>query len=186
MPKPFDSVTKYLIELQPEKWVDLFELSPAEAEAVDADLSTVSPQADKVIRVKGERPYILHIEFQSSYESDMAERFFLYNTLIGYRTKLPVRTFVLLLRREADGPVMREPFVKRYEDGEPYLSFHFRVVRLWEEPAERYLEGGLSALPLAPLCAVSEDDLKGVVHRMQERIEAEGGDAATLWTATTC
>lgn len=114
----------------------------------------------------------------------MAERFFIYNALIGYRTKLPVRTVVVLLRREADGRVMREPFVRRYEDGEPYNTFQFRVVRLWEEPVERYLEGCLSALPLAPLCAVSENELPGVVRRMQERIEGESGDEGTLWTAT--
>ena len=184
MPKTYDSVTKHLIELEPEKWVELLELSGDEAEAVDSDLSTIAPQADKVIRVKGERPYTLHIEFQSSYEPDMAERFMVYNTLIGYRTKLPVRTVVFLLRRKADGTVMNKPFQKHYENGEPYHTFHFRVVRLWEEPVERYLEGGLSTIPLAPLCAVKPKDLPAVLRRMKERIDAEGGDEGTLWTAT--
>ncbi len=44
MSNPFDSVTKFLIELETQKWVDLLELPPAEAEAMDADLSTISPQ----------------------------------------------------------------------------------------------------------------------------------------------
>jgi predicted transposase YdaD len=67
----------------------------------------------------------------------------------------------------------------------PYLLFHYRVVRVWEIPPETFLSGGLGIVPLAPLGAVAEAELPGVIRRMEERIgrEATRDEAGTLWTA---
>ncbi len=67
----------------------------------------------------------------------------------------------------------------------PYLRFRYQVVRLWALPVETFLRGGLGLVPLAPLGAVTENDLPGVIDRMRERIEGEAGPelAGTLWTA---
>jgi hypothetical protein len=48
-----------------------------------------------------------------------------------------------------------------------------------------FLRGGLGILPLAPLSAVAEAALPGVIRRMDERIrvEATADEAGTLWTA---
>ena len=50
--------------------------------------------------------------------------------------------------------------------------YHYQIVRLWQEDPERYLTASVSLMPLAPLTAVSEPDLPGLVQRMKERIEA--------------
>ncbi len=183
MSKPYDSATKQLLEAYPLDWLRLLDLPIGEVEIIDADLSTIQAEADKLIRVNAEQPYIAHIEMQASYKPDMAERFMVYNILAGYRTGLPVHTCVFLLRPEADGTVMRQPIVKRVAGREPYQRFQFQVERLWEEPVERYLEGGLGAAPLAPLCARRVSELPQIVHRMEERIRAESDDAATLLSA---
>ncbi len=184
MPKPYDVTLKSLIELHPLDWLRWLHRPLGEIALIDADLSTIIAQADKLIRVGSEEPYIAHIEMQSSYKPDMADRFMEYNVLAGIRTGLPVDTTVFLLRPEADGAVMRQPVQKRFMGGEPYLQFHFRVVRLWQEAVETFLEGGLGMLPLAPLCAVSSQELPDIVRRMEKRIEAESDDAGTAWLAT--
>jgi predicted transposase YdaD len=59
-------------------------------------------------------------------------------------------------------------------------------VRLWEQPVEGLLTGGLGLLPLAPLANVPAEQVEGIIHRMEERIGAESApaEAADLWTAT--
>jgi len=184
VPKPYDNSAKQLVDEQPQDWLRLFGIEFDSVEIIDADLSTVIATADKLIRVQAKQPFIAHIELQASYENEMAERFMVYNVLASHRTKLPVRTVVVLLRPEADGRVMREPFIRQFEGEEPYHQFHFRVVRLWQEPAEKYLEGGLGTLPLAPLSAVTAKELPDVIHRMAKRIESESQDPSRMWTAT--
>ena len=63
--------------------------------------------------------------------------------------------------------------------------FRYGVVRVWQLPAEAFLGGGLGILPLAPLGAVAEAELPGLIRRMEQRISAEAtrDEAGTLWTA---
>ena len=63
--------------------------------------------------------------------------------------------------------------------------FRYEIVRVWQLSPETFLRGGLGILPLAPLSAVAEAGLPGVIRRMDERIcaEATPDEAGTLWTA---
>ena len=63
--------------------------------------------------------------------------------------------------------------LRRFHPGEtePYLIFRYRVVRVWEEPLERFLSGGLGTLPLAVLTDEAKADLIGVVTRINERLK---------------
>ena len=72
-------------------------------------------------------------------------------------------------------------------DGWPTNRYNYRVVRLWQEDPEPYLTAPVNLVPLAPLTNVpqSEDAMRGLMHRMAERINAEPQPrAAKLWTAT--
>jgi hypothetical protein len=40
--------------------------------------------------------------------------------------------------------------------GRRRVEFRYDVVRLWRQPVERFLSGGLGTLPLAPLCQMAE------------------------------
>ena len=104
MPKPFDAATKELLEKHPRAWLELLlgrELG--EVRVVDADLSTITTEADKILRIEEPAPWIVHVEFQSSYDSELPLRVQRYNILAHYRHGLPVQSVVVLLREEADG-----------------------------------------------------------------------------------
>lgn len=189
MSKPFDATTKYLMETHPRDLLDYIGLSAIEdyeVEAIDADLSTVTADADKILRVGGPEPFLAHVEAQSGPDSTVDERTLHYNVLMGWRHKLPVLSVLLLLRPEADSPRLTGNLQKRLPDGRNYLNFSYLVVRVWEKSVEDVLAGGLGALPLAPLSNVSLDELPDVIERMKARIEAETTpqDAGLLWTAT--
>jgi hypothetical protein len=56
VPKPFDAATKHLIESQPGDWLEYVGLARVAVDVVDADLSTVTADADKVLRIRDEVP----------------------------------------------------------------------------------------------------------------------------------
>jgi predicted transposase YdaD len=63
--------------------------------------------------------------------------------------------------------------------------YNYRVVGLWQDDPELYLTRALGLVPLAPLAAVSEPELAGLVQRMRARIDPVPSPlAAKLWTAT--
>jgi hypothetical protein len=71
-------------------------------------------------------------------------------------------------------------------DGQVYPEFRYLVVRVWQQPVDAVLAGGLATLPLAPLAAGAEAALPDVMRRMSARLgrETTPAAAAQLWTAT--
>src|SRR5689334_13686564 len=130
--KPFDVTTKQLVEADPQAWLEYVGLPLEEVEIIDADLSTITPEADKVLRVNGTRPYLLNIEFQSTYEEDLPERALLYSVVERHRYQMPVKTAVILLRPEADGPAMTGRIQEQEENADDFgLDFRYRIIRVW-------------------------------------------------------
>jgi hypothetical protein len=75
MAKPFDATLKELVEAYPHDWLIQLGL-PASLpiEVIDADLSTVTAQADKVLRVREDSLWLLHLELQASRDPHLARR----------------------------------------------------------------------------------------------------------------
>jgi len=187
MAKPFDATTRELLESDPRAWLELLlgrELGDVRIQ--NADLSTITTEADSVLLVAEVEPWLVHLEFQSSYDPTLPLRLQRYNILVNYRHRLPVQSMALLLCPDADGPAMTGLLQHRLPDGLIYHEFRYNVVRTWERPADEILAGGLATLPLAPLARVNENDLPTVIHAMQERLDREAtkNQAETLWTAT--
>lgn len=186
--KPFDVTTKQLVEADPQAWVEYVGLPAAEVEIIDADLSTITPEADKVLRVNAARPYLLNIEFQASYEEDLPERGLLYSVVERKRHNLRVKMAVILLRPEADGPRMTGQIQDEVEAGEEDfgLDFRYRILRVWQQSADHLLSGRLAMLPLAPLTDDAKARLPEIIARMQARIAEESppGLRKDLWAAT--
>ena len=66
MAKAYDSTGKYLIEAFPADWLALLGLGAGRpVTLIDANLSTVTAEADKVIRLGGEEPCLAHLELQT-------------------------------------------------------------------------------------------------------------------------
>ena len=188
MAKEYDATTKYLLEHHPRDLLAFAGL-PAEdyrVEAIDADVSTVSASADKILRVHAPEPFLAHFEAQSGPDQTVDERILYYSVLMGWRHQLRVMSVLLLLRREANLLKLTGRLEYRLPDGSAYLTFHYQVIRVWEIPVAEVLAGGLGVLPLAPISDVAQSELPDVIARMKARIDAEAApqDAAELWTAT--
>ena len=133
---------------------------------VDADLSSFTFAADKVIRVNAPAPYIAHFEFQSGADPGLDQRMLAYNVLLRSRHHLPERSAAILLRPEA-----RSTGNAGGCEPPSWLEFTYRLIRVWEQPPEPLLAGGLGTLPLAPISAVRPEQLPDVVRRMGQRLE---------------
>jgi predicted transposase YdaD len=185
--KPFDPTFKALVELGPGDWPVLFGLTPAPTDIIDADIATVSGAADKALRVRAEPPYLLHLEFVSGHDAaTLPSSLHLRHTLLDHRHGLLVRTAVVLLRPEAHSPVLTGKYIRAFPGQRPHLTFGYQVLRVWQAPPERFLSGGLGTLPLAPISAVTERELPGIIRQMEARLSGRQarGLAESLWSAT--
>jgi hypothetical protein len=71
MAKPFDATLKGMLEESPDDWPVLAGFPRAPAEVIDADVSTFSGAADKVLRVRGTPDWVLHLEFQAGPDASL-------------------------------------------------------------------------------------------------------------------
>jgi len=174
MPKPRDATMKALLETRPGDWLPFLGRPPVQrVTVIDADVSTVTAASDKVIHVGEVSPWLLHLEFQSSGDDSLIRRMLQYNVLLDLRHDLPVQSVAILLHPSANSSAPTEVYERQLPDGQRSLEFRFAVVRVWQLPIEPILQGGLATLPLAPLCAVDEAALPGVIRRMDRRLQDE-------------
>lgn len=174
--KPFDATSKELLELDPAAWLEYVHIrvpDPDTIEVIDADLSTVTAEADKVIRIGGLSPRIIHVELQASHDPNLAERILRYNVLLDYRHKVPVRSTVVLLRKQAEGPGSTGVYERKIPGEDAHLSFRYDVVRAWEQRAEDLLAGGLATLPLVAISDVGTLGINGALSAMSARLKRE-------------
>lgn len=187
MSKPYDATSKDLIETDPAGWVAFLggAVPPAAVGVIDADLSTVSTDADKVIRVDEPFRWLLHLDVQSGPDAALERRLLRYNALLHARHGVPVASAVVLLRRSANMTWLNGCLSVAPPVG-PSWEFRYQVIRLWERPAAEFLNGPLGLVPLAPLAGVSDSELPAVVAGMRRRIDAlpDRPLAAKLWAAT--
>ena len=87
MSKPFEATTKGHLKSAPADSVTLLgrPTSPDKVSVIDADSSSVTASADKVIRVADGDPWVLHLEFQVSAETGFPRRLLRYNALLQER-----------------------------------------------------------------------------------------------------
>ncbi len=184
--KPYDPTLKTLVEIEPESWPVLFGYAKEPTEVIDADIATVSGAADKVLRVSGDPEYLLHLEFISGHDSaTLPSTLLMRNALLRYRHQLRVRSGAVLLRPESDSPRVTGAYDCRFPGEEPYLTFRYAVVRVWQLAPEPLLSGGLALLPLAPISAVTEAQLPGIIKQMERRLSSRHGrkQAPVVWGA---
>lgn len=186
MSKPFDATIKHLIEHYPADWLAQIGLPSHSVQVIDADLSTITSHADKVLLVHGASDWILHLELQASRDPFLPRRLIRYNVLLHERKDCPAHSVIVLLRPEADGAELSGTYRSEPPHGLGSLEFRYQVIRVWQQPVEAFLSGGLGTLPLAPLANVDPEAVPAVVQQMEERYrhEAKRPEAALLWTAS--
>jgi hypothetical protein len=135
--KRYDPTLKALVEVEPASWAELTGGPPGPTEVLDADIATVSGAADKVLRVAAARPYLLHLEFVAGHDAvALPRKLHVRNALPEDRHALPVRSVALLLHPQADSPQLTGTYERALAEEEAYLSFRYRVVRVWQLPLE--------------------------------------------------
>ncbi len=189
MSQPFDATTRNLFAMNPVEWSAYLGnpvVDPGRVRLIDSNLSTITAEVDRVIRLEDPIPWLWNIEFQTGRDLGLATRLHFYSTLLHHHHELPVRTFLILLRETADGPELTGTQEMRYPTGEIYDWFRYDVVKLWEQPVEPILAAGLTVLPLAPVARVGRDEVPGVLAAISERLEREASreKAGMLWDAT--
>ena len=184
--KSFDPTLKALVETEPESWPAFFHQPIGPTQVIDADIATVSGAADKVLHVAADLPCLLHVEFAAGHDTAMLpSKVHVRNALLEYRHDLRVRSGVVLLRPEADSPQLTGIYERRFPGEESYLVFRYQVVRVWQLPPKPLLTAGLALLPLAPISAVTESELPGIIEQMGERLRSRRGrkKAEVVWAA---
>ena len=173
----YDNTCKYLAENFSEdlsSWligerVALVELNPTE-------LNVAPIRADSIIFLNNEA-LILHLEFQTDADPDMAFRMADYR-LRAYR-KFPtkrMRQIVIYLRRTNSERVYETTF--EIEN----TRHQFEVIRLWEQPASIFLES-VGLYPFASLAQTDEPE--SILRAVAARIEGiEVGKVQADLTAT--
>jgi predicted transposase YdaD len=191
MPLTFDATLKDVVAQYAADYqaaLGLTDLPPARL--LNVDLSTVSAATDLALGHGDPLEAITDMNFQSGPDADITRRALFYNAVLHYRYNVPVHSVVLLLRPAADSPKVsdRVSYVGRKRRGK--LNFNLEVIRLWEQPAARYLEAGLGVLPLATLCRLpgkvsAEEGRRRMVRQIDERVynEATPEAARLLMTA---
>lgn len=109
----------------------------------------------------------------------------MYNVLLRWRHRLPVRSVAVLLRPQAQGSGISGA-VAEVDEPDQRLDFRYRLIRLWEHSPDLLLQGGLGTLPLAPIAKITEDNVAKVIESIQQRLlqHATAGEEADTWAAT--
>ncbi|MGP0064811.1 MAG: hypothetical protein ACLQGP_14585 [Isosphaeraceae bacterium] len=185
-PNESDVSAKELIWEGAAEWLERFTTGPiGSVTIIDSNITTMTADADKVLKVESPNPYLLVLEPHSYHDLTLLRRLWYRQVALDYRHNLPVLTVLVLLCKEANSPGLTGSYDRQMPDGWMTNRYNFRVVRLWEEDPETFLKAGISLVPLAPLTQVSEADLPGLIRRMEERIDEEPKPRADkLWTAT--
>jgi predicted transposase YdaD len=192
MPKPrkrYDATTRNLFDLGPADWPGYLRVAipdRARVEVIDSNVSTVTAETDKVLRVVGDPSWIIHVEFQAARDPRMAERIARYHLLLAYQHRMLVRSTVVLLRPEAGGDDLSGTYEMRFPGEDAHLSFRYDVVRAWERRAEEVLKGGLATLPLVAISDVGTMGIVEALAAMSERLarEARPDQRAMLLAST--
>ncbi len=187
MSQPYDPTLKALVETVPEDWPVLVGLPRAPTDVIDADIATVSGAADKVLRVRADPPYLLHLEFQAGHDAaQLPPLLHVRHALLVARHRLLVRSVAVLLRPAADSPTLTGLYECGFPGEPPHLLLRYQVIRVWQMPVADLLSGGLGTLPLAPISAVTEAELPGIIEQMRHRLAQRSArsQATSLWAAT--
>jgi predicted transposase/invertase (TIGR01784 family) len=159
----FDSVCKFLVETFPTDFatwllgepITLIELSPSE-------LSLEPIRADALILRQSEQ-VVVHVEFQTEPKPDIPFRMLDYRTRV-YRRFPQKRMYQVVVYLQETGSEMVQQTTFELEN----TRHEFRVIRLWEQPLDCFLESpGL--LPFAVLSQVR--DRAQVLRQVAEQVD---------------
>ena len=170
----WDSMTKRMIGANPEHFTKWLASEATFVAVLDIELKSKHLYADSLLQITQEdKPGLLHIEVQTRRDPEMQDRLLEYNVLASRQyDHLPVYSYVICLLEDAD--VVDPPFTRRFLNGEEVHRFNYRVIRLWNIPAEGLLHlGWTGLLPLVSLTngGKQPEMVKEMINRLAEANE---------------
>ena len=187
MHKPFDITMKTLMDYDPVAWLVLLGINPdGPVTSVNTEVSTVKSDVDKVFKIDGPEPRLIHIENQSTPGEKTIERMHRSNVLIASDAGLPVLSILTLLRPSADSTEFRGEFSRSIDPFGLVTLFRYPIIRMWNLDAEAILNGSPAILPMAALANVPDEAVPTVLRRIDDRMihETDSSTASTIMVAS--
>jgi len=185
MAKPYDATLNELIETRPEEWARYFArltgIPPGPATSLDTDLATTL-QADRVFRIDGEKPSLLHLELEGNPRLGIPRELMRYNTLIDHQHDLPVESVLILLRPKAVASDQTGVYQRLGVGGQPISTFRYRVERVWERSISYWLDCGPGLAALSVLTDEASRDLKSTVGEIADFLRNRVADEGVVRT----
>lgn len=179
MPLTFDATLKNLARDYPSDFVSFCHGPTAlPLTILNTDLSVVSTSVDFVAGLGDPMEEVVHIEFQSGNNANKPYDMHVANALLHRSYRVPVRSILLLLRPQAMHRNMSGAINYAKTNQRSKMEFVYELVKLWEIPAEHFIDGDLGLTPLAPLGKLpenlpKEDGLANVIQRVVDRLLRE-------------
>lgn len=177
MAKAFDATLNTLIDDHVADWAAFLAaragVPPGPATPLDTDLSSTL-QADRLFRVDGPSPAVLHLELESTGRLGIPAELLRYNVAAWGTLELPVHSVLVVLRPKANATDQTGQLDVTGADGRPYLTFRYTVVRVWQESVEGLLAAGPGLTLLALLTNEAAADLPAAFTRFRARLRADG------------
>jgi hypothetical protein len=143
----YDKAFKLLVDLSPLDWALFTGLDKVgKADGMETELPERNRYVDRLIRVSDDHVELaVHLEFQAGKSGNRVPlRLLDYSIGVTQRYRLPVHSCVVLLCKPADSPVLTGEFMYGLPNMLPYLTFRYRVIRLWKVPLATFLNPGSS------------------------------------------
>ncbi len=174
--QPYDNLLKSLLEGQEKQMLPYFVPGVEYLETLNVEIVRTPLRVDRVylVKQKGHKK-IVHLEFESGPNNDMAARLLDYHAYLFRKYKLPVKSVIVypFPTKMAESPLREED-----EDGD-ILTFHFRVFPLWQLQAERYVHN--HAIVMYALLPTMEGADAALLHKaIDEMVEYYKGNDTKL------
>ncbi len=176
MAKPFDATLNDLIDLRPGDWADTFGrlagIPPGPSTVLDTDLATTL-QADKLFRIDGPLPSLLHLELEANPRTGIPRELMRYNTLIDHQHGLPVETVLILLRPKAFASDQTGVYRREGVRNNKIAEFRYHVEKVWERSVDYWFQRGSALAPLAMLTDEADHRLEDALDGYRSLIRSE-------------
>ena len=156
--KTYDISLKFLSDKFPEHFVSLiFGEFEGDVMLLDKKLPYTEHDSDYIVKIEDRHAdceddeFILHIEFQSTHDSNMPRRMMSYYARIVDKYGLPVYPVVIYLNSDDFGPNTPDTYVNSIYN-EQIIKFKYRVLKVWEIDPKMIIDRNLYGLfPILPL-----------------------------------
>lgn len=183
----YDITLKYLSDKFPEHFAKLiFDEFEGDVQPLDKELLSSKREGDYLVEIKdsniesGGSKFILHIEFQSSHDTNMPWRMLSYYVRIYEKYKLPVYQVVVYLNPDDRGRNVVDSF-ETSMNGKRIIRFNYEVLKVWEIDLNMIVDNDLYGLfPIIPLIEQDLSDDRAYLKKCFDLVDNIDIDDDTL------